>query len=368
MFGKRKVFLIMEHIRSNKIPFNIDGSYRVLVFQTWGIGDLIMATPIISALKTFPQVEKLFVAVGGETQKRLLISEIPEKDILIFPCSTSVVETYWKRLIFFRSLKRRKIDVAFVGTLHNRKSGFALKYFSNIKFVVGDSFPPKPMGYTHWQEFKRFFHRVEGSEQLVKLFFPNFAKGKMILGVDKNVRASSLEYISSFSKDLTNFGVHPGSGKLQKNKRVPPSKLIQILKAMLDNFPIRLFLFFGPEDMGIFSIFKDEFQHNLRVIFVQEKDIAKVAGIISQLKGFIASDSGLGHLAAALQIPVITIAGPTDFLATRPWGKNSQIILSEEKIICRPCYYKDSVPQSAVCLESIKTSQILDMVSSLIKC
>lgn len=66
------------------------------------------------------------------------------------------------------------------------------------------------------------------------------------------------------------------------------------------------------------------------------KEIAKV---LARATAIVSVDTGLGHLAAALDVPTISLYGPTDPVLTGAMGQ-SQIHLSSQ-FPCSPCFSKD---------------------------
>lgn len=73
--------------------------------------------------------------------------------------------------------------------------------------------------------------------------------------------------------------------------------------------------------------------------------LAEIAEVLAGARAAVAVDTGLGHLAAALDVPTVSLYGPSNPLLTGAIGK-SQVHLSA-KFICAPCLsnvctYRDS--------------------------
>ncbi|MEX0943030.1 MAG: lipopolysaccharide heptosyltransferase I [Pseudomonadales bacterium] len=64
--------------------------------------------------------------------------------------------------------------------------------------------------------------------------------------------------------------------------------------------------------------------------------IADLIGSMRQCEGVVCVDSGLGHLAAALELPLVGIYGPTDPGLTGPVARNREILASDH-LPCIPC-------------------------------
>jgi len=85
----------------------------------------------------------------------------------------------------------------------------------------------------------------------------------------------------------------------------------------------------------------------------------------------VAPDSVFVHLAAALDIPVVAIYGPTGGrVITRHYPKAAVVLPEEKDFPCSPCYRNEEIDcglarsRQSVCMPSIATWQILDLVAS----
>ena len=64
-------------------------------------------------------------------------------------------------------------------------------------------------------------------------------------------------------------------------------------------------------------------------------DLCTAAALIAQARAFLGNDSGLGHIAAAMQVPTLTLFGPGDPARYRPWGKQAQIACAPDQDLSR---------------------------------
>ena len=67
-------------------------------------------------------------------------------------------------------------------------------------------------------------------------------------------------------------------------------------------------------------------------------NLAGVASVLAQAKACVAVDTGLGHLAAALDVPTISLFGPTNPGLTGAYGKGQLHLASD--FACAPCLSK----------------------------
>jgi len=102
-------------------------------------------------------------------------------------------------------------------------------------------------------------------------------------------------------------------------------------------------------------------------------DLSELACVMQACVGVVAVDTGLGHLAAALDVPLVGIYGPTDPVLTGPRGLATDLIVATnlDCIPClkRECQYKkedDSGRIHPPCFESAKPELVLEKLSTLI--
>ena len=63
--------------------------------------------------------------------------------------------------------------------------------------------------------------------------------------------------------------------------------------------------------------------------------LAESAACLARARFFVGNDSGLGHLAAALNVPSLTVFGPGEPHRYRPWGARAEIILAPQEDLSR---------------------------------
>lgn len=101
-----------------------------------------------------------------------------------------------------------------------------------------------------------------------------------------------------------------------------------------------------------------------RVHLLPSLTLMEKAWVLSQAKGAISLDTGLSHMAAAVNVPNISLYGPTNAKLTGAVGKQ-QIHISATAPPCSPClrtncHYKGPARYTTACLESITPKQVWD--------
>jgi len=78
---------------------------------------------------------------------------------------------------------------------------------------------------------------------------------------------------------------------------------------------------------------------------------------------FVGIDSGVMHLAAALDIPVVGLFGPSDPFYVGPQNRRS-IVVRDRSLACAPCYLKPCPHCS--CMRRISVGQVLEACAELL--
>ena len=84
-------------------------------------------------------------------------------------------------------------------------------------------------------------------------------------------------------------------------------------------------------------------QNQQQVTVLPRLSLSAIATLLHRSQGAICTDTGLSHIAAALDVPAVTLYGATDPLLSGTTGRN-QIHLAAE-FSCAPCYKKQCVYQ-----------------------
>jgi heptosyltransferase-2 len=91
--------------------------------------------------------------------------------------------------------------------------------------------------------------------------------------------------------------------------------------------------------------------------------LAEAMALIGVCDCFVTNDSGLMHVAAAQQTPLVAIFGSTDPIATGPFSDRTVII--QKKLDCQPCF-KTHCKSDFRCMHNIEVEDVAGAVRELI--
>ncbi len=118
---------------------------------------------------------------------------------------------------------------------------------------------------------------------------------------------------------------------------------LSVCERLIKELPVKVILIGDEQDKKIASWIEDKAGRAEILNMCAGTDLKQLAAILKRCALLITNDSGPMHIAWAVQTPVVSIFGPTDYLRYGPQGPSDIIIRKE--LACSPC-------QSALCGES----------------
>ena len=146
-------------------------------------------------------------------------------------------------------------------------------------------------------------------------------------------------------------------GSVAKSRSVPIEKWNEILKDKLADD--KQFVIIGEKrDASKSQEIIAQVGYDKVISFCGKHTLRESIALISQCRAVIAADSGLGHIAADLDIPTISLFGAGDPEKTRPLGDITQVVTAN--VYCSPC--EDNICgntlEPMICLDRISSGQV----------
>ena len=307
----------------------------LIELPTW-LGDAVMATPAIeNIIKFYPNVEISLIG-SADSIKALRYHPKVVKTYIIEKKITSLIQA-------LRSLKEFDIFLSFRGSIRAQVTKLLIPakrkfQFNNKKYV------------------RR--HQVEKYNCFVNDSIGiNSLPDKLILH-----QASKSHNIAKKNKVL---GINPGAS-YGSAKRWYPEKFSDVAVELSSKYDI---LIFGGESEKNFALDIEKILINKSISNYQnlagKTKLDELISIISDLDLFITGDSGPMHIAAAKDIPTISIFGPTNYKETSQWMNRKSTIIKKE-LNCQPCMKRSCPLKHHKCMKLIEPFEVLNEVRKLV--
>lgn len=338
---------------------------RVLVLQTWGIGDMIMTTPMLSSIRTvFPRAHVTVVA--GSTAAAEVVDARLYDDLRVLPRG-------WRHpvgaLRAFGALRSTRCDVAIIATRLPPEFAVLLRWVSGIPIVAGDCASGRWSAHTCRVTVEPTEHRVLSNHRILRLLAPCAEVGAVRVAADAGgVGEAAAIWREADLGNACVLGIHPGSDPAEgMDKRPDPGVMREVVDGFIGSRSDRaVAVFFGPMDLGLLGGYADL---SPRVRLLRDLPLNTVFALLARCAVMIGGDASLGHAAAAQGVPTLTLAGPTMVSSTRPWSPRNVVIRTQEVLDCMPCYgtaIYGCCPYDARCMRGIGAEAILSQIDMLL--
>lgn len=328
---------------------------NIIVRMPNWIGDLVMATPVLSDLR------KAFPKASITAMCRKPLCELLQKDASIdeLYCFSRPQNEFLRRdelRDIIAKIAAGKYDTGILLTNSfssawwfwlgkvERRIGYAAHFRS---WLLTDrlAFPRKKDGEHLTLAYKRL---------LAPLGIPVSETPPRLYVSEREVEESKqLLYQRGYAKGGTLIGINPGAA-YGTAKCWPPERFRELAERMLKETDAWI-VFFG--DAATCSLVKEICQGlPSRVMnLAGVTSLRELACIVKDCSVLVTNDSGPMHIGAAFGTPLVALFGSTDEKATGPYGQSGNVI--NQHVECAPCF-KRVCPTDFRCMKRISVEEV----------
>ena len=306
---------------------------KILIeLPTW-LGDTVMATPAIENILNYYNDSK--VTLIGPLSSIELFKNHPKIE------KSKTIEREYISL--YKNAKNLgKFDVFFSFRESFRSKLFNLLVLSKKKYQFEKNKYP---GNHQVKKYYQFINDCLGIDGVV---------GKLIL-YTKGLKVKKSKLIC---------GINPGAS-YGDSKRWYPDEFAKVAIELSSSYEI--IIFGGPNEKDI-ALDIEKILIKKGVVNYQNlagnTTVTELMEHIAKLDLFVTGDSGPMHVAAGLQVPTVSIFGPTNDDETSQWGNDKSIIL-KKNLECQPCMKRSCPLVHHDCMKMIKSDDVLEAVNTL---
>jgi len=329
---------------------------RILIVRTDRLGDVILSTPVIKALRdAYPQA---FLAMVVNPYTKAIVEGNPNLDEVILYDKNHKEKNLIAAFGFSRALAKNKFDLAIVLNPSNRSN--LIPFLAGIPKRIGYD---RKLGFLLTGRVKDFKHQgkkheIEYNLDLVRELGiePQDKNTFMPISPESEIWVEAVfkkENISSSDKLAV---INPVAS--DNSKMWPQDRYAQVADKLADK-GLKIIILGGPKDQEIAGgVIKK--LHCQYINMVGNNNISQAASLLRRSSLFVSSDTGPMHLASSLGIPVIAILGRSQpGLSPLRWGphnKNSAVI--HKDVGCTECL-AHNCQKGFLCLQAITADDVI---------
>jgi heptosyltransferase II len=334
---------------------------RILVIQTAFLGDAVLTTPLLGALRTqFPQSRVTVLCTPD-------IAEVFERhpavsELILFDKRTRdrSWSSQWKLV---QRLRSKEFDLAIIP--HRSVTSALLARLAQIPRRVGFSSSQGRWFLTDVVPFQWGMHDVDRNLALLNVFGVHNPSGELWLKPEPEAVERVKMRLQGEGVAQTDplVGINPGS--IWATKRWLPEGFAAVADRLIRELHAKVVFIGGAKDAEtmrlILAMMKEK-----PINWVGETTLQELVATIARCQTFVTNDSGPLHIAVASQVPTVAIFGPTTKeLGFFPYGSGHQVI--EKDLPCRPCglHGADKCPLDHFqCMRLITAEEVFDAVKA----
>ncbi len=349
--------------RRPSLAASLDGrGKRILLVRLDHMGDLLMATPAIHALKEkYP--DSRIDLLGGEMALRIMEGNDdiartytfnatwydPRRGGEVWPVDiVRTIFTLRKNRYDFAIDMRGDFRVAALFlwcTSARRRIGFRRLGLESLLTDALDYDPEKNYVDLNFDAVS-FFH-IDRSSKTMRFFVSDQE--------DRFIDTLLREHL--VKKDDLLVGISPTTNRIEQ--RWSEKRFAEAADRLIEKFNAKIVLVSAPADAAIVELVQKGMRHPA-INLAGKTDLGQLGALMRRLRLFIANDSGPMHLSISLGTPTLGIFGSSSVQKSWPCEMNSplfQAITSHVDCV-RPCYMRDCDDRK--CFDSITVEEVFD--------
>jgi len=338
---------------------------RILVIKLKHIGDVLLTTPVLTALKETWPGARITVLVPRGTEA--MLTDHPAVTAIL---TVDRERGSWRETAYLLwTLRRRRFEV--VLELSGGDRGAFYAWLTGAPVRLGFEHPRRAGWQRRWA-FTRLlpapparWHTVEQNLALVRALGVEPREPRLEFFWDAAADGRVRDLMARHGLQDKHFAVvHPAARWLFKTWTV--AGYARVIEALERKWGLAVTLTSGPDPRELRLIADILAQTATQPVnLAGGLSLKELGALIARARLFLGVDSAPMHLAAAVGTPTVAIFGPTGEYNWRPWGPGHAVITKD--LDCRPCG-RDGCEGSKIsrCLTELSAADVLAGVEEVL--
>ncbi|MBI3321474.1 MAG: lipopolysaccharide heptosyltransferase II [Candidatus Omnitrophica bacterium] len=329
---------------------------RVLIWKLSALGDVILSTPSLRAIRRrFPRGH-LTLVVGRSAYE--VVARCPYlNDIQIFDPKRKDHGVV-RHAAFIRRLRQGRFDLSV--DLQNSRKTHLMAWWAGIPVRIGYR---RKLGWLLNRGVRLprvVLAPIAHQHYLLKQagIMPDGEALELWPSARDDERARQLLEPLARQGTTQLVGVHPGGSGRWKTKRWELKRWASVCDALTQR-GIRVVVTGGPEERPLGEALS-KLTKTRPLVVIGQTSLLELACLIRRCDAFLAHDSSSLHLAAVVGTPTVALFGPTDPKRHLPPTFTGTVI--KKDVACSPCYATRCRTITHACMKRISAVEVLSAV------
>ena len=341
---------------------------KILLDNHHGVGDVAMFISVLNSVKKYFPDSEIQMLVKSKVEQELVEIVGGVSNFYYYDPVNHSLKSLLK-LIYELRKNHYDLGICHIGT--NRRSGAILMKLINCKKSIGSSTGKHIIDYNIPINTTTEYFRSRKNALLLN--------GIGINEVQEYSLLTSVEFIGNIKKIISSkfinetvIGVCIGTGNTIVNgieisaKKWPDNYWIELIYKFL-NCGYKIIILGGKKEKNERDKKFDDLPSESIIDFTGQLKLSESIEAISACDLLLAADTGLGFCAALMDIPTISLLGPSDPAMAAPYGKYAHYIFLG--LPCSPCYGTKEMLQckDRKCLKQITVNMVFEKSKEILE-
>ena len=333
---------------------------RILVWKLSALGDVILATPSLRALRRQFPTAHITLAVGRSAYE--VVAHCPYLDDILIVDVRGKDRGVLRQLALVGRLRAGAFDLSL--DLQNSRRTHLLAWLAGIPVRAGYRRKfgrllnrgvrlPKvvlaPIAHQHYLLTHAGFSTDGDRLELWPSPLDEERAGRLLSGIRR-------------SRDRQLIGIHPGGSGRWVTKRWDLDRWAKLCDALAER-NAQVVVVGGPEERPLGEALERLTRHPL-LLLAGQTSLMELACVLKRCDAFLGHDSSSLHVAAAVGTPTVALFGPTDPRRHLPSSFAGTVI--QKDVFCSPCYSARCRTITHACMRRIEVEEVLTAALALL--
>jgi lipopolysaccharide heptosyltransferase II len=374
--------LVLKQLRRRRAPAAPETLNKVLVLKLWGMGSIVLASPLLQELRArYPEARIVFVTLE---ENAAILRCLPAIDgSITIDLSRGIPRFLMQTLAVIRRVRRERYDLLLDLEFFTRFSAI-FSFLARPRCSYGFSSKGSMRGQLHDAEvpFNTYNHVV--------LNFLSLLRGKPVeplpefdiagprvlpaIAADDASAAALARRLAAkpgFREGRALVAVNPNAGDMALERRWPERPMLDFLKGLCATEDVNVVLTGGASERQFVASLVDASGLGERLVnLAGEIGIEELVALYGRSDVVVTNDSGPLHIAAAAGASIVALFGPETPtlygpLRSRPEQRHT---VHYRRMACSPCMFVhdnkvlDCWFAQALCMRGIAAEDVLASV------
>ena len=352
---------------------------KIIITYLTGIGNAVLFIPVLRALRQ--QLPEATIDV--------LVRDVASRDILERVKCANTIELFnpgqlslGEKFRFLRRLRQQRYDANLTAFPSNRAEFNILSFLIGAKRRIATAYEVgafETLAFLQTDRVQADVNRHEIDQNFALLSPLGITNSFAERDRSFQLQAAEIEAAADFLRQANVpenarlIGFHPGCNPEQGNiyKRWPAEHFAALGDRLIQEFGVQLIGFGGPAEQPLLQ----EIQRRMhqKLLLHPVTSILDTAAVLKRCRLFVSNDSGMMHIAAALNVPTVGLFGPSNPNRSAPPGNQHFVI--QAQLPCVPCntyphyqyggsyvrcIYKGA--QKGYCMQTLPVDRVYDAI------